>query len=170
MRSEIASHKSSTEAEGDDAPQPTYDHLTDREVRDVRRKLTKWIGECTSAGRDVKDIREARLFADGMLGEGAEEVERMMWTRTSMEVRVVRQLKRNRHLYDGSAAMPMRHREKWEAFVEEKWWSPEKMYERGAEEDRQRRHEAGEYSDDSASAFTDDSRSADSEDDDIVVN
>jgi len=166
LRSEIASHKSSTEAEGDDAPQTTYDHLTDREVRDVRRQLTKWIGECTSAGRDVKDIRETRLFADGMLGEGSEEVERMMWTRTSMEVRVVRQLKRNRHLYDGSAAMPMRHREKWEAFVEEKWWSPEKMYEREAEEDRQRRHEAGELSDDdSASVITDDSRSADSEED-----
>lgn len=146
------------EAEGDDA----YDHLTDREVRDVRRKLTQWIGECTSAGRDVEDIREARLFADGMLGEGAEEVERMMWTRTSMEVRVVRQLKRNRHLYDGSAAMPTRHRERWEAFVEEEWCGPETMYEREAAEDRERRHEAGEVSDDdSASVITDDSRSED---------
>lgn len=96
-----------------------YDPLTDREVRDIRRRLKQWNDEIVSSQKHVKDVGEVLSFAERIVSDVGREVEGMIKYRIACEERVVRRLHVDRHIWDGTRRLPALKRAKWQAFVKE---------------------------------------------------
>jgi len=128
-----------------------YDHLTDREVRDIRRRLKKWNDEIVSSHRRIEDVGEVLSFAERVVSDVGREVESMMNIRIAFEERVVRRLHVDRHTWDGTRRMPAEKRAKWKEFVRENKRKIELERERREEEQRAKRHEAGIFSESDSS-------------------
>ncbi|KAF9529698.1 hypothetical protein CPB83DRAFT_882636 [Crepidotus variabilis] len=108
--------------------------ITNRHIRALRRQITQMNDTLVSRQHTLSTVRINLTYAQNMLNKGSREVEEMMWYNLAVEKRVVKRMRQDVHLYDGTAFMKGRHQEEWKDFV----WEDEKM----------RRHNRKVYSDD----------------------